>query len=151
MKESKFTEQIQLTWPEETPGAWWCSWWEAQTLTPHCECSAYTATETDKDNLCSIRTDTILLHLIINTGIYSADYKSPNTSSISEKKWMLICVAIIYRRLSLLKASVFTWYIRTTMMGSSASTFRDNDPFGMIVCCRQKNKLKTQTYINCIH
>lgn len=48
---------------------------------------------------------TILLHLIINTGIYSADYKSPHTGSISEKKWMLICVAIIFKGLSLFKAS----------------------------------------------
>lgn len=35
-----------------------------------------------------------------------------------------------------------TWYISTTMIGSSASTLRDKDPRGMIVCWRQKQSEK---------
>lgn len=31
-----------------------------------------------------------------------------------------------------------TWYISTTMMGSSARTFRESDPRGMMECCEMQ-------------
>lgn len=34
--------------------------------------------------------------------------------------------------------SLYSWYMSTTMIGSSASTFRDRDPRGMMVCWRNK-------------
>lgn len=30
-----------------------------------------------------------------------------------------------------------TWYIKTTIMGNSASTFRDRDPLGIMECCKR--------------
>lgn len=38
------------------------------------------------------------------------------------------------------KVRDITWYISTTMMGSSARTFRDRDPRGMMVCWNEKRK-----------
>lgn len=33
--------------------------------------------------------------------------------------------------------TVLTWYIRTTIIGSSAKTFRDKDPLGIIECWKE--------------
>lgn len=55
--------QQRLTWPEETPGAWWCSWWGGRTPTPRCECWAYRAEETGElSGSVSASGNTFLLH-----------------------------------------------------------------------------------------
>jgi hypothetical protein len=33
-----------------------------------------------------------------------------------------------------------TWYISTTMMGSSARTFSESDPRGMMECCEMQRR-----------
>lgn len=37
-------------------------------------------------------------------------------------------------------SNTYTWYIKTTIMGNSANTFRERDPLGMMECCQKRNK-----------
>lgn len=40
--------------------------------------------------------------------------------------------------------SVLTWYMRTTIIGSSAKTFSDKDPLGIIECWKKEHMLYKQ-------
>lgn len=96
------------------------------------------------------------LHLdVLNIIYYKMFYKQENVPFWSNlHSFFLIleqhCLIFLCEQMCILqkfKSITLTWYISTTMIGSSASTLRDKEPRGMMVCLRQKEKDKCESWV----
>lgn len=92
---------------------------------------------------------------VLNIIYYKMFYKQENVPFwsnrhsffliLEQRHFIFLCEQMCI--LQKFKSITLTWYISTTMIGSSASTLRDKDPRGMMVCLRQKEKDKCKSWV----
>lgn len=92
---------------------------------------------------------------VLNIIYYKMFYKQENVPFwsnlhsffliLEQRRLIFLCEQMCI--LQKFKSITLTWYISTTMIGSSASTLRDKEPRGMMVCLRQKEKDKCKSWV----